>query len=70
MIEDSTSKLEIVTSWETLMIYARELGKARLSGDEQRIEEAQQKHDEYRDACLRSDRMIFPFTIGNLSDCI
>lgn len=60
------STLEIVTSWHTLMTYAKELGQARLSGDKCRITKAKQKHDEYRDICLRSDKMILPFTVRDL----
>ena len=40
------------------MHYSRALGKARQSGDEARIREAQQRHDDDRDPCLKSDRMI------------
>ena len=58
--------MEIVTSWETLMMYAKELGQARLSGDEERIAEAERKHDEYRDICLKSDRMVLGCTVGDL----
>ena len=58
--------MEIVTSWQTLMLYAKELGRARLSGDEARITEAKRKHDEYRDLCLRSDRVILPCVFGDL----
>lgn len=39
------------------MGYAYELGQARLSGDQARIQAAQVRHDEYRDLCLRSDEM-------------
>ena len=50
--------MKTVTSWMTLMLYAKELGRARSSGDEESIKRAQQKHDEYRDLCLRSDYML------------
>ena len=50
--------VKIITSFYTLMQYAHELGQARLSGDRERIEEAQKKHDEYRDVCLKADKMI------------
>ena len=49
-----------VVYWSTLMAYARELGQARLSGDEARIAEAERKHDAYRDACLAADEMRLP----------
>jgi hypothetical protein len=47
----------VVTSFVTLMRYARELGDAEASGDAKRIEEAQRKHDDYRDICLIADEM-------------
>lgn len=40
------------------MILARELGQARLTGDQERINKAQVEHDAYRDICLQSDEMI------------
>lgn len=39
------------------MRYAHELGQARLSGDQARIQAAQARHDAYRDACLNADEM-------------
>jgi len=50
--------ISIVCSWTTLMRYAKALGDAKKSGDIDRICEAQKVHDNYRDLCLRSDRMI------------
>lgn len=58
--------MELVTSWQTLMMYAKELGEAKKSGNEERIKEAQEKHDTYRDICLKSDRMELGVTIGDL----
>ena len=52
--------VETITNFSTLMKYAYELGRARLSKDERRIEEAEKAHDTYRDLCLKSDRMIIP----------
>lgn len=49
------------------MILAGELGKARKHGDEIDIAIAKQKHDEYRDICLRSDEMLTGFTVGALN---
>lgn len=46
-----------VTFWSTLMGCAHELGQARLSGDEKRIQAAQLRHDEYRDLCLNADEV-------------
>jgi hypothetical protein len=42
------------------MMYASELGKAKKSGDKERIKKAQEQHDNYRDLCLRADEMIIP----------
>ena len=59
--------LEIVTSFDTLMRYAKELGDARKSGDPKRIAEAKAKHDAYRDHCLTSDRMMLGMTNEQLN---
>lgn len=42
----------IVTHFGTLMKYASELGKAKKSGDVERIKLAQRKHDEYYELCV------------------
>ena len=55
--------MELVCFWETLMEYAYELGQARLSKDQNRIDEATKKHEAYRDMCLKADRMIIPNTM-------
>ncbi len=57
--------MEVVTSLQTLMLYARELGQARLSGDKERIQNAKKKHDDYAQACIASDRMIMNCTVLN-----
>lgn len=49
--------MEIVTSWYTLMHYAKALGKACQSGKAEAIAKAQAEHDAYRDMCLKADRM-------------
>lgn len=58
--------MEIVTSWQTLMQYAKELGQAKLSGDKNRIEEAKKKHDDYAAICIKSNRMVLHCTNGLL----
>lgn len=50
--------MKIITFWSTLMKYAKELGQAKLRGDEQEIKEAQKRHDDYKSECLKSDKMI------------
>jgi hypothetical protein len=47
-----------VTHFGVLMRYASELGKAKQSGDIERIKIAQRKHDEYHDLCIKADSMI------------
>jgi hypothetical protein len=47
-----------VTHFGVLMRYASELGKAKQSGDLDRINDAQRRHDEYHELCLQSDQMI------------
>lgn len=61
-----SSPIKIVTSFQTLMHYAHELGKARLSGDPERIQIATENHDAYRDLCLRSDEMTLGCTRGEV----
>jgi len=58
--------LKVVTSVKTLMILANELGKARLSGDLKRIEEAKKKHDNYVEIIKQSDMMTTNLTCGDL----
>lgn len=52
--------MEIVTSFSTLMKLAHELGQAKKSKDPERIKKAQERHDAYRDLCLKADRMTLP----------
>lgn len=60
--------METITSWQTLMMLAKDLGDARKSGDEEKIQQARQAHDSYRDLCLRADCMSLGVTIGNLAE--
>jgi len=48
------------------MKLASELGKARKSGDEERIKQAKEAHDSYKELCLQSDEMQLHTTHGNL----
>ena len=57
--------MKTVTFFSTLMRLARELADAERSGDKERIAEASRKHEEYRQACLRSDLMIIPQVRGS-----
>ena len=58
-------KLKLICDWRVLFKYAGEAGKARVRysnhpTEENRIamENAINKHDEYRDLCLEADEMI------------
>lgn len=50
--------VRIVTNFAALMQLTAELGRARLSGDAERIERAQRAHDNYKDLCLKADEML------------
>lgn len=63
---DGGKKIRVVTFAETLMRYAKELGEARKSGDEDRIRKAKDRHDAYVKVVLRSDRMV----VGRISDLL
>jgi hypothetical protein len=56
--------MKTVTSWMTLMRLAKELGEARMRGVG--VEEAQKRHDEYRDLCLKADEMMLHVNKGDL----
>lgn len=58
--------MKIITTWSTLMKRAKDLGEAKKSGDPEKIRIAQERHDEYRDMCLKADEMILPFRVGDL----
>jgi hypothetical protein len=58
--------MEIVTSFKTLMILAKAAADAERRGDPQEIEKAVREHDEYRDLCLQSDRMMLHCYYGDL----
>ena len=63
----TTSNLRTITNLSTLMLLAKELGRARQSGDKERIKEAKRAHDVYRDMCLAADEMTTGYTYGTLS---
>lgn len=50
--------MKVVTSYETLMILAKEVGDARKSGDRQRIDNALTEYKSYLNVCLAADRMV------------
>jgi hypothetical protein len=58
--------MEIVTSWYTLIQYAKELAEAEKSKDAEKIAIAKNKHDNYREMCLKSDRISLNIPKGFL----
>ena len=50
--------MEVVTYFHTLLRLAREEAEARLYGTEEEFREAAAKHEEYRQLCLKADKMI------------
>ncbi len=50
--------MKIITSWSTLIGLAKELGKARMSGDKKRLAIAEKEHDYYVKIVRKSDEMI------------
>ena len=58
--------LKLVCSMQTLMMYAAEVGKARKSGDPERIKQAEKKHDDYVQWCLEADELHMGMTVGEL----
>lgn len=62
--------MKIVTSFQTLMLYARALGQAERNkdSDPEAYEKAKAQHDEYRNMCFRSDvEMRIDLTVSDLS---
>ena len=58
--------VKIITSFTVLMQKAHELGKARLSGDAERIRVAEKDHQAYKELCLLSDEMSLNMTRGDV----
>ena len=57
--EKQEDKIKVIASFHVLMNLAGNLGRARLSGDIDKIKEAEKEHDEYRDVCLKADLMSY-----------
>ena len=49
--------MKVITNFRILIQYAKAMGQARLNGTEEEYKLAKDKHDEYRDACLKADGM-------------
>jgi hypothetical protein len=65
--EESTyMSITVVTNLSVLMRLARDLGQAKKSGAQVAIDEAQARHDAYKDICLKADNMATELTWGQL----
>lgn len=51
--------MKIITNLGYLMKLASELGKAKLTGNKEKIQEAQEAHDAYQQMCLKSDEVRY-----------
>ena len=58
--------MKLVTSFKTLMQYAKDVGDAKKEGNSEKLKKAQLKLDAYKKICLISDEMSLNTTIGNL----
>ena len=59
--------IKVVTSLGTLMLLAVEVGKARLSGDPVRLEEAEKELKIYENLVKKSDETLTHMTFSQLS---
>jgi hypothetical protein len=57
--------LKTVCFWETLISLAREKGKAKLSGDADRLKKATEALEKYEELCMKADELVLP---GGLYD--
>jgi len=58
--------IKVVTDLRTLIKLARELAIAEKSGDNVRIQQAKQKHDDYKECILTSDEVTTGLTHGEM----
>lgn len=58
--------IKVITSWPTLMAYAKELGTARKSGDPERIAKAESAYKSYEAMVLASDQVLMGRTVGEI----
>ena len=58
--------IEVVTDFRVLLQLARSMGQAEKSGDQEAFAKAKAEHDDYRDLCLRADRMNLGVLCGSL----
>lgn len=58
--------MEIVCSWTTLFQLAKAEAQARKSGDAVALAKASAEHEDYKQMCLRANRMLPAWTVGGL----
>lgn len=58
--------MKIVADFRVLMQLAGALGRAKKTGDQELIKQAQAEHDAYHDICMRADELRTGETYGSL----
>jgi hypothetical protein len=51
--------MKTIANFGILMRLAKELGKAKKSGDKKRIKKAKEDHDAYAKICKEADELIY-----------
>lgn len=62
--------IKVVADLRTLFKLAHELALAEKSGDNERIQQAKQKHDDYKECVLMADTVSTGMTYGHLYDAM
>jgi len=65
-VGDARKMIKVQTDFRVLMAHAVEVGRAKTSGDPQRLANAEKAHDAYRELCLMADSMSLGRTYGAL----
>lgn len=58
--------MEIITSWETLIMKAHRVGRAKMSGNTDELNAAEADLKAYEEIVKMSDKMILPCTVGTM----
>jgi len=58
--------VKVVTSLQTLMLLAKDVGNAKKTKDPEKIAEAERRLRSYEELCLRSDEMSTGYSYGSL----
>ena len=56
----------IVTSFQTLMLLAKKVGKAKKTGDKVALKEALLELEQYKDVIKKSDKMMLHCKVGDI----